>query len=195
MDEWIRRIGRAKASLDNGFSRVGPGLGGSDRVEGALLGAAGRLASLSNAAVLLCKHHHADDAAPLVRSLVTSALAMRWIVSESRGRPWGEIAGMLETLEPARFWADEAWADRMSRAGLGAGELSSLRGALSELDRSHWRAPRGGLPWAHVFSSGSVPGPGAERVLGLIVLAMGHALRALDERWPGAFQWSDRESA
>lgn len=74
--EPLNRIAAAKAAMDNGFSRLGGGLSGTAD-EGALVGGADRIIRLANAAALLCRHHHAPEARPLVRALAEAAAGLR----------------------------------------------------------------------------------------------------------------------
>ena len=87
-------IGQAKAAIDNGFSKVGPGLLEGQKVEGMLMASAGRMIRLGNAVILLCKNGHASEAGPLIREMIEKSAAMKRL----SGAPAGEESELHKAL-------------------------------------------------------------------------------------------------
>ncbi|OGR85179.1 MAG: hypothetical protein A3J74_09020 [Elusimicrobia bacterium RIFCSPHIGHO2_02_FULL_57_9] len=164
--EHVRVLGLAKASVDNGFSRVGKTLDASDPVQSVLMLLASRAVAISNALVLLAMHHHANEALPILRSLMGIAAQMLWIVeSKSPERAHEFMKGRKNDWEMPWQKLDQgiSW-------------------------RDHVYANAGGLPWGHVFSENSGKGISSEDLLKTAAAVMEQALKALERRWPGKFE-------
>lgn len=188
MDELARRIGRAKAAIDNGFSRLGPEMAKADERSVALWAAAGRAVHLSDAALLLCRHHHEREAAWLVRALLAVAWTMRWLVRAEPEEVRVALERELRAPDWARLWSEGWWRDRVFAAGITDREWEAVRRETEELDVSWLEDGFRGLPWAHLLSKRS-GGPDAEAgaVLRLAWRGMRDAVSALEARWAGAF--------
>lgn len=186
-EESTQAIGWAKAAIDNGFSRVGRTLSSGDRVAGWLYGASGRAVALSDAVILLCREHHAAEAASLARAVIGLAADMRWLATdgtaerrievlerEARGRDWGAL------------WSSERLCERFSASGLGEPEVERWAEEVRRLCAGHLAGGSSGLPWAHAFEV-SPARLSAEEVLAATAGAMEEVVRALGARWRGYF--------
>lgn len=185
--ELSQAVFEAKAAMDNGFSRIGPRLDPADRVDGWLVGAASRCLALSDAIALLCRHHHVNEALPVLRTLALTAAGMRALAAA----PSPEKAGALERESQGDGWVP-AWSRERLEAlllegGVASDERDALTRTLEAHAADHRRAGSTGLPWSHSFERNRHEGAAPEDVLGLAVRLLGHALRALDARWHGAF--------
>jgi hypothetical protein len=177
-------IAHAKAAIDNGFSRVGPGLKADNPVDRALTGAAGRMIRLGNSVALLIKQRHAEECMPLLRSMAGLALAMRWAASSKADE---KEVSLLECSD-CDFWAllkQEVWRESWKKSGITQDDIDFFRIHLS-LDK--WLYGPAGLPWSHVFHFQDTAPSETDEVSKIAARAMGHALAALDARWPGSFQ-------
>lgn len=190
LGDLIQAVGLAKSKVDHGFSEVGRELRADDPAQRALTTLAARSIALANALVVLVQHDHANEAIPLLRSLVGAAAEMRWIAdgsSESRARAFlSDSGGSGEPL-----WSGAALRERLARYGFSA----RAREALG-WDRAHWRANAQGLPWGHVFADreGDPPSPepvAPEALLEAAVESLGQALFALHQLWPASFEGSE----
>lgn len=191
MDDLIRLVARAKAAMDNGFSRIGPNLKSDHAADGALMGGAGRVVALSDALVLLCKQDHAAEAALFLRPLTAIALAMRAVAAAGEAGGGSALDEELWDLDWKRVWSDPEWKKYLASAGIAEQELSTLHAALTRHDYFNLYAGTFSIPWGHVYQKRQRPPASAQETLQLTVRCMAHALRALEARWPGAFLGSE----
>lgn len=181
IDELERRIGLAKAVIDNGFCRVGPRLDRADLQGAALTGGASRALGLADAVLGLCRRDHPAEAAILVRQLAETAAEAAWAAADPARAPEA-LAALAAPRWDALF--DEArWRSRAAAAGFPAADVE----AVSALAADFLAGNRAGAPWSHVYSQNARPAPDPARVLALTARLMGRLVAALEARWPGAF--------
>lgn len=181
IDELERRIGMAKAVIDNGFCRVGPRLDRADLQGAALTGGASRALGLADAVVGLCRRDHPAEAAVLVRQLAETAADVAWAARDA-----SRAEAALSGLEAARWDAlfDEArWRARASEAGIPEADVA----AVAALAADFLAGNRAVAPWSHIYPQNSRPAPDPVRVMALTARLMGRVLAALEARWPGTF--------
>jgi hypothetical protein len=186
MTELVKLVGQVKTRMDTGFSRVGKTLDAKDQSQAALMMLASRCASIGNAVMVLVQHQHANEALPLVRSLFELAFRMRAIAA-------GDVKGEALFLEVRgsdwnAFWDSVRLDGWMARHGVS----DQARDAVSRFCADHAQANALGLPWGHVFEQNQVKGQSSEGVLKLAAVALGQALKALEMRWPGAFEGAEQ---
>lgn len=183
MKEALQRLGRAKTVIDRGFSRLGPELKADDAADRALMLLSCRSVAVSNALMVLVQHNHANEALPLLRSLLELAAGMRWIAAADSA---ARAKDFLE--EYARPQWDGIWSDRRIRERCAAvGFPDPVREKVQGWCRAHQWGNAAGLPWAHVFAAPQPPDAPASEVLEAAVALMGEAVAALERRWPGRF--------
>lgn len=183
MKDMIALTGLAKTRVDAGFSRVGRGLSAADPVDRALMILAARAIAQANAVMALSERGLANEALPILRGLAEVCLTMRWVAETDSGkRAEGALAELQdpgwETLWPGARLRERGAAYAVPPAALDA----ALRSAADFA-----RGSAQGLPWGHVFADAALPGRRAEDVLPAAAVFLGHALKALDARWPGEF--------
>ncbi len=181
-------ISLAKAAIDNGFSRVGKRLDPASLSQRALMLLASRAVAIGNALVVLAQHDHANEALPLCRSLLEIVMAMRWIAaaqSEQRARDFFEENKQSD-------WADLWRTDRLRRRMSEFGFPESLHERALMACYDHLHANAQGLPWGHVFEENKDPGVSAGELLKISAVASGHAVKALETRWPGQFEGAEQ---
>lgn len=184
IEEYTRRIMQAKAFIDNGFCRVGPGLRPERKIETLLIGGASRCLALADSVVELCRHEHPNEALPLLRQLAETVVALRWCVRAKD--PEGRAAQILDERAGVSWdsmWNEHRLLERAKPAGVPAEDLEFvLAGAPDFLT-----ANSVGAPWSHLFAENQKRGPEAGLVLKTAACLMGHALSALDSKWPQFF--------
>lgn len=185
MKELVSLVGSAKSVIDNGFSRVGRELDGRSAADRALMLLAARAVSAANALILLATNSHANEALPVLRSLIDLALNARWIAAADSDARAEAFLAERETDDWGRAWDGSALASRARAAGLPEGL------ALAAPYGAHLHANAQGLPWGHVLGEAR-PGVGAEELLGAAAAAMGHVVTALEARWPGNFEGAEK---
>lgn len=183
MKELIALTGLAKVRVDAGFSRVGRRLSASDAAERALMILAARGIAQGNAITALCERGLANEALPILRGLAEISLMMRWI-SEKDPAARAEAA-MKELHDPdwETHWPSARLRGRAEAFQVPAAVVSTVLDSAADFARGSAQ----GLPWGHVFSEATRPGRGADEVLSAAAVLLGHALKALDGRWPGEF--------
>lgn len=164
--EKVRLLGLAKAGIDKGFSRVGKTLDAADPAQSVLMLLASRAVAISDALALLAMHHHANEALPILRSLLGIAAEMLWIAEAESG------ARARKFREQNNAEIDLPW--------------QKLDQGISW--RNHVYSNASGLPWGHVFSENNGKGISAEDLLKTAIAVMGQVLKALDQHWPGQFE-------
>ncbi|MBI3551976.1 MAG: hypothetical protein HY077_05605 [Elusimicrobia bacterium] len=186
--EYPALIGRAKTAIDNGFSRVGKKLDAASAADRALMLLASRAVAVANALVLLAQNSLANEAAPLLRSLLEIAAAMRWIAAENSEERAIEALEESETADWAGLWQTDRLLERMRASGF----PRDLEDRVGLLCREHLRGNAQGLPWGHKFEHDKGKGISGEELLRIAALASGHAVKALDVRWPGNFEGAEQ---
>ncbi|MBI4376193.1 MAG: hypothetical protein HY549_07055 [Elusimicrobia bacterium] len=182
--DYVALLGKAKASMDHGFSQVGKGLDPDSAQDEALMWLASRSIAIASALLLLGMHNHANEAVPLLESLTGAALDMRWIVQED-----GESRARQLLSRRGGGWQG-SWSAEDMRAKAEPLALAGLIDAAARLKRSHVFGNASGLPWAHRFSALDEPGAAQAELFRAAARALGHGLKALELRWPGYFQGS-----
>lgn len=189
MQETIETIGRAKALIDAGMCRVGPGLVPTERGDALLAGGAGRALALADCVTRLCRHDHPGEALVLLRQLAETAVLLRWLRPAQEGGARRVEEAVSEGREPEwdGLWSSDRFRARAREAGVREEEVESILRLCADFARGGST----GAPWSHVFAENHHRPVEAERVLRLAARMMGHVLKALDTRWPGSFPAGD----
>jgi len=186
VNDFIRLIGSAKSSLDNGLSRVGRSLNPQDPVERVLILLASRAAAIANAVILLANHNHANEGTPLLRSLLEISSQMRWISRDESKKRAEKFIKNQKQADWEILWSTKRLNERMKLFGYS----EELRESAAGLCYDHMNANAAGLPWGHVFKENDHKGLSTSKILSQTAEAMGHVLKALDEKW-GEFPGSE----
>jgi hypothetical protein len=173
----------AKARIDNGLSRLGKSLDASHPVDRALMLLTARMVSVADAAALLCLRDHAAEAPPLSVALIGFAAEMREIARDSdEARARRFLDG-----EPVVLCGDPRWRAEFDWRLKSLGFQEELRDALRAWQIAFVRGGAGGLPWSHLFDARPAADAAERDWLEAAAISMGHALKALETRWPKAF--------
>ena len=172
INDYASLISRAKAVIDNGFSRVGKNLDVADPVDRALMLLASRAVAIGNALVLLAQHSLANEALPLLRSLLEIAAAIRWIVQDDSARRARTFLDESRGAEWDNLWNTGRLKERMRE--LGFPRRLEERSAMFCYDHLHGNAQ--GLPWGHVFKENGEAGITAEELLKIAAFLSGHVV-------------------
>lgn len=183
MNELLSLTGLAKTRMDAGFSRIGRRLSPSEPVDRLLMVLAARSVSQANAIGALSERGLANEALPILRGLAEACLAMRWAVSADMKARAERALQELEASDWGTQWPDARWRERAEAYQVDAPIAALVLGSAADFARGCAQ----GLPWAHVVASAARPGRRAEELLGAAASLLGHALKALDSRWPGEF--------
>ncbi|MBI5246438.1 MAG: hypothetical protein HY923_04605 [Elusimicrobia bacterium] len=179
----IALTGLAKTRVDAGFSRVGRKLSPNDPADRALMIMAARAIAQANAVMALSERGLANEALPILRGLAEICLMMRWVSEkDSTSRA---VAALSELQDPdwETHWPSVRLRERGEAYDVPAAAIEAVLGSVADFARGSAQ----GLPWGHVFAEATRPGRKAEEVLPAAAVFLGHALKALDSRWPGEF--------
>jgi len=187
MKEMIALTGLAKTRMDAGFSRVGRRLSATDPADRALMIMAARAIAQANAVTALSERGLANEALPILRGLAEICMMMRWVAEkESTARAVGTL-GELQDPDWETHWPSARLRERADAYGVHGPALEAVLGSVADFARGSAQ----GLPWGHVFAEATRPGRRAEDVLPATAEFLGHALKALDARWPGEFSGAE----
>lgn len=187
MKDMIALTGLAKVRMDAGFSRVGRRLAAAEPADRALMIMAARAIAQGNAVMALSERGLANEALPILRELAEVCLTMRWVSEkDSTARA---VAALAELQDPdwETHWPSARLRERAEAYGVPGEAVEAVLGSVVDFARGSAQ----GLPWGHVFSDATRPGRRAEEVLPVAAVYLGHALKALDVRWPGEFPGAD----
>ncbi|MBI5239562.1 MAG: hypothetical protein HY926_03755 [Elusimicrobia bacterium] len=183
MKEALQRLGRAKTVIDRGFSRLGPELKAQDEVGRALMLLSCRSVAVSNALMVLAQHNHANEALPLLRSLLELAVHMRWIAQDDSAARAKDFLKEHDRPQWDGLWAGRRLDERCAALGF----PDTVRRQVQSWCRAHLWGNAAGLPWAHVFAPAEPRDASARDVLEAAAALMAEAVAALERRWPGRF--------
>ena len=187
MKDLLALTGLAKTRMDAGFSRVGRRLSASDPADRALMIMAARAIAQANAVMALSERGLANEALPILRGLAELCLMMRWVAEkESTARAVGTL-GELQDPDWETHWPSARLRERAEVYGVPGEAVEAVLGSVADFARGSAQ----GLPWGHVFAEATRPGRRAEEVLPATAIFLGHALKALDSRWPGEFSGAE----
>ena len=82
MNIYLDLIQRSKEYIDQGFDAFNREMPREDRIGGFLVFCMIRAVRLSNAIIHLCKADFTDESLPILRSLIETAVNMRWIMNK-----------------------------------------------------------------------------------------------------------------
>lgn len=183
-EDLIQQVGQAKAYIDNGLCRVGPGLKPEVKMDALLTGGASRSLALVDAVVELCRRDHPTEALVVLRQLVETIVSMRWAVvqEESEGRA-GEVLKAWEGAHWDSLWSEGRLKARAQEASISEADVEGILSHAVDFVRGNST----GAPWSHIFKENQRPAAETRAVLLLAVRWMGHCIRALDIRWPESF--------
>ncbi len=183
MNQTISLMARAKASIDNGLSRLGKDINFQNPVDSVLVVFASRAVASSNAIALLISHGHEIEALPILRSLGILSVWSRWIMEKDSEKRATEALSQISKPDWETYWQGDLLVERAAQLNF----ESSLREIMIELRYLKFYSKTGSVPWDHLSekyffapSSASV----AAEVAGLF---MTHIVEALEVHWKGHF--------
>lgn len=185
-EDSIRSIGRSKAAVDNGFSRIGRTLSREDPSAAWLQAATGRALALCDAVILLCREYHAVESASLARAVIQLACDMRWVASGADGERLEILERTGEEGDWGALWSAETLRSRLAAASFPPDAVEEWCKTSVRLCAGHLSGGAAGLPWAHAFPD-TRPRLSADEAMDAASRALREAVRALELRWPGAF--------
>jgi hypothetical protein len=183
MKDLLALTGLAKTRMDAGFSRVGRRLDPLEPADRALMIMAARAIAQANAVMALSERGLANEALPILRGIAEICLMMRWVSEKDSTSRAIATLGELQDPDWETHWPSARLRERAEAYTVPGAALEAVLGSVADYARGSAQ----GLPWGHVFAESTKPGRKAEDVLPAAAVFLGHALKALDGRWPGEF--------
>ena len=188
MKNMMALTGLAKTRIDAGFSRVGRRMSPGDPVDTALMIMAARAVAQANAVMALSERGLANEALPIMRGLAEVCLTMRWISEKDSAARAVSALGELQDPDWETHWPSARLRERGEVYAVPRESVEAVLGSVVDFARGEAQ----GLPWGHLFSQAASPGKRAEEILPATAVFLGHALKALDQRWPGEFPGAEQ---
>ncbi len=183
MNETISLMARAKASIDNGLSRLGKDIDFANPVDSILVVFASRSVASSNAIALLVSHGHEIEALSVLKTLAILSAWSRWIMEKDSSSRAEEALSEISKPDWKASWRENFWSSRAAHLNF----ESLLREIFIELKSPKFYSKTGSVPWDHGAEKYFFPAPQSAVVLEAAGLLMTHLVEALDIRWPGYF--------
>jgi hypothetical protein len=183
MKDMLLLVGLAKTRMDAGFSRVGRRLSSDDSADRALMILAARAVAQANAVMALSERGLANESLPILRGLAEACLTMRWVSEKDPQRRAVEVLAELQDPDWETHWPSARLRERGEAYAVPGEAVETVLSSAADFARGSAQ----GLPWGHVFAAATRPGRRAEDVLPAAAIFLGHALKALDGRWPAEF--------
>ncbi len=183
MNQTISLMARAKASIDNGLSRLGKDINSQNPVDSVLVVFASRAVASSNAIALLISHGHEIEALPALKSLGVLSVWARWVMEKDSETRAAEALSQISKPDWETYWQGDLLSERAAQLNF----ESSLREIMIELQSLKFYSKTGNVPWDHLSEKYFFTPPSASTVAEAAGLLMTHVAEALDARWKGYF--------
>jgi hypothetical protein len=182
MKELILHVGKAKVSVDAGFSKVGRKLTAPKPADRAAMVLAARAISAANALCALCERGHANETLPLLRAVAEWSLSLRWLSEQDADKRADAVLDELNADWQA-LWPVDRLRERAGAFRVPALTLATAAESAPYFSRGNAQ----GLPWGHAAADSTLPAKSAEEILKACAVFLGHLLAGLEKRWPGEF--------
>lgn len=191
ISKYLTLIQKCKEYIDQGFDAFNREMPREDRVGGFLVLCMIRAVRLSNAIVHLCKAGFTDESLPILRSLIETAVNMRWIMNRDTEERLNQYYASLDKNK----WYGERWTrkslrDRMKEIGFKdkEGRFKSYYNSIVKYCHDYTHGGAGTLPYRRLISkTPKKTSMSAEAIYAIISQMLGHVLKALNKHWPGEF--------
>lgn len=191
MNKYLDLIQKSKEYIDQGFDTFGRELQTKDQIGGFLVLCTFRAAGLSDAIVHLCKADFTDESLPILRSLIETAVNMRWIMSKDTQKRQERLKQYYANLAEDK-WYGEPWTsvnlrDRMKEIGF-KGKLEAYYDLVVKFCHDYTHGGARILPHRRLISKASKKTlMSAGAIYAITSQMLGHVSRALNDHWPGKF--------
>lgn len=188
MNKYLTLIQKSKEYIDQGFDTFQRQLQTKDQIGGFLVLCTLRAARLSDAIVHLCKAGFTDESLPILRSLIETAVNMRWIMNKNTEERLKQYyANLAENKWYGEPWTSVNLKDRMKEIGF-KGKLESYYNLVVKFCHDYTHDGARTLPHRRLIPK--VPKKtlmSAGAIYAITSQMLGHVLKALNDHWPGKF--------
>ncbi len=188
MNKYLDLIQKSKQYIDQGFDTFGRELQIKDQIAGFLVLCTFRATGLSDAIIHLCKAGFTDESLPILRSLIETAVNMRWIMNKDTKERLRQYYANLDKNK----WYGEPWTsvnlrERMKQIGF-KGKLEEYYDLVVKFCHDYTHGGARTLPHHRLIPKASKKTlMSADAIYAITSQMVGHVLKALNEHWPGKF--------
>lgn len=187
MNKYLDLIQKSKDYIDQGFDAFQRQIKTEDRIGGFLVLCTLRAAGLSDAIVHLCKAGFTDESLPILRSLVETAVNMRWIMNESTEERLKQYyTNLAEDKWYGERWTSVNLKERMKEIGF-KGKLESYYDLVVKFCHDYTHGGVRTLPRRRLIPKTRKTLMSAGAIYPITSQMLGHVLKALNDHWPGKF--------
>jgi len=187
MNKYLTLIETSKQYIDQGFDCFHREIQTKDKIGLFLVLSTIRAVRLSDAIVHLSKASFTSESLPTLRSLIETAVNMRWIMNKDTEKRLKEYYANLDKNK----WFGDRWTtmnlkDRMKE--IDSKDKSELYYDLVvKFCHDYIHGSAGTLPYRHLIPKVSETFMSADVIYTITSQMLGHVLKALNEYWPGKF--------
>jgi len=187
MNKYLDLIQKSKDYIDQGFDTFQRQIKTEDKIGVFLVLCTIRAAGLSDAIVHLCKAGFTDESLPILRSLIETAVNMRWIMNKNREERLKQYSTNLAEDK----WYGERWTsvnlkDRMKEIGF-KGKFESYYDLVVKFCHDYTHGGARTLPRRRLIPKTPKTLMSAGAIYAITSQMLGHVLKALNDYWPGKF--------
>ncbi|MBA7633665.1 hypothetical protein ES703_41236 [subsurface metagenome] len=187
MNKYLDLIQKSKEYIDQGFDTFHRQLQIKDQIGGFLVLCTFRAAGLSDAIVHLCKAGFTDESLPILRSLIETAVNMRWIMNKNREERLKQYyANLAENKWYGEPWTSVNLRDRMKEIGF-KGKLELYYDLVVKFCHDYTHGGARTLPRRRLIPKARKTLMSAGAIYAVTSQMLGHVLKALNDHWPGKF--------
>jgi|Deesub1362A_J573_1020465.scaffolds.fasta_scaffold24783_2 hypothetical protein len=178
-------IDKAKKHLDEGFNQFSDREIESSQKKIFLVASYVRAIRLTDAIIILCEKGYTNESIPLLRSLIETAVNMRWVMNKDTDKRLEEYFSALQKEEFGGWWTSTNLKDRMKEIGFPNDYYCMVVNYCH--DQTHGNARV--LPY-HYLTKSSLQKPfSKEAIYSITAQMLGHIIKALDDGYPEKFPW------
>lgn len=187
MNKYLDLIQKSKDYIDQGFDTFQRQLQIKDQIGGFLVLCTFRAAGLSDAIVHLCKAGFTDESLPILRSLIETAVNMRWIMNkDTEERLKQYYANLAEDKWYGKPWTSVNLKDRMKEIGF-KDKFQLYYNLVVKFCHDYIHGGVGTLPYRRLVPKATGTSMSADAIYAVTSQMLGHVLKALNDYWSGKF--------
>lgn len=187
MNKYLTLIEKAKQYIDQGFDSFEREIQTKDKIGLFLVLSTIRAARLSDAIIHLCKADFTNESLPILRSLIETAVNIRWIMNkDTEERLKQYYANLAEDKWYGKPWTSVNLKDRMKEIGF-KDKFQLYYNLVVKFCHDYTHGGVGTLPYRRLVPKATRTSMSADAIYAVTSQMLGHVLKALNDYWSGKF--------
>ena len=187
MNKYLDLIQKSKEYINQGLDTFDREIPREDTIGVFLVLCTIRVAGLSDAIVHLCKAGFTNESLPILRSLIETAVNMRWIMNkDTQERLKQYYANLAEDKWYGQPWTSVNLRRRMKEIGF-KGKLELYYDLVVKFCHDYTHGGARTLPYRRLIPKATKTSMSAGAIYAITSQMLGHVLKALNDHWPGKF--------